>query len=85
MKKTLLTDGNLLVKGEMNDVFKVEISNVRNDMIIDVTLFPNPYTTDNGVEEVELSFDPLNETLIQMLKDEGYMVITEEQVKMIQN
>lgn len=85
MTNTTLTNGALLVKGEMTDVFTVENLTVRNDMIIDFDLVPNTYTAENGVEIESLSFDPLNETLVQVLKEEGYMVITPEQVEMIQN
>lgn len=80
-----LTNNTLLVKGEMTDVFTVKNLKVRKDMIIDFDLVPNEYTAENGIEIESLSFDPLNETLVQVLKEEGYHIITPEQVKNIQN
>lgn len=80
-----LTNGKLLVQGEMTDVFEVKIKEIRIDMMIEIELIPNDYTRNNGIEEEYLTVDVLNETIIEVLKENGYMIIEEKSIPMIQN
>ena len=82
---TKLTNGKLFVKGEMTDVYEVLTKETRGDMFLNVKLIPNAYTRDNGVEEENLTVDVLNETLVDVLKENGYRVIEESQIEEIQN
>lgn len=70
-----LKNNTLFVKGELTDVFEVANLKVRNNLLVDFELVPNDETANNGVEIISLSFDPLNETLIEVLKEEGYTLI----------
>lgn len=80
-----LTNGKLYVKGEMTDVFEVKVKDVRDDMFLNIELVPNEYTRENGVEEETLSVDLLNETISNVLKENGYMTINNSDIKHIQN
>ena len=79
-----LENSKLLVKGEMADVFEISIKEVRKDMILEIELTPNEYTRENGVEEQYITVDPLNETIVEVLKENGYMIIKEKDIAMIQ-
>lgn len=85
MNNVKLTNGKLFVKGEMTDVFEVVTKDVRNDMFINIELIPNDYTKENGVQEENLTVDLLNETISDVLKENGYTVIQPDQIEWIQN
>lgn len=68
-------NGMLVVKGEMTDCFEVKLELNRRDFIVDVHLIPNEETKNNGVEQVYLDVDILNETVPQVLKRNGYKIV----------
>lgn len=75
-KETTLQNGMLVVAGELTDIFKVELNGLnRNDLIIEFVLIPNEETKENGVDEVHLDFDCLNETIPEVLKENGYTIV----------
>lgn len=73
------------MKGEMTDVFEIIIGSVNDVMFLTVYLIPNEYTKMNGVEMEMIHVDLLNETIPQALIENGYTIITEEQIGKIQN
>lgn len=85
MTNVKLTNGKLFVKGEMSDVFEVVTKDVRIDMFINIELIPNEYTKENGVQEESFSVDLLNETITDVLKENGYTIIESNQIEWIQN
>lgn len=80
-----LTNGKIFVKGEMTDVFELNLKGIRSDMFLDIELIPNEYTKINGIEEECLTVDLLNETIPQTLEENGYTIIKEDQIDWIQN
>jgi hypothetical protein len=80
-----LKNGKLFVKGESTDIFEVKIKDVGSDMFLNIELVPNEYARENEIEEEFLSVDLLNETIVDVLKENGYTIITESEIDLIQN
>lgn len=85
MSKVHLENGKLLVKGEMTDVFKVVPMEVNQDMMLTVHLEPLEHTRENGVDTEIITVDVLNETIPSALKNEGYTIIKERDIKFIKH
>lgn len=78
-------NGRLYVKGEATDVFEVKTKDVSDEMFLKIVLIPNENTRENGVEEESLLVDLLNETIGDVLKENGYAVIKESDIEHVQN
>lgn len=80
-----LTNEKLFVKGEMSDVFEVVVGKIRKDMFLEITIEPNNYSEELAVESESFTVDMLNESIVDVLKEEGYTVIEESQIERIQS
>ena len=83
--KVMLEEGKLFVTNGEGDVFQVQTGTINEDMFLTVYLIPNEFTKNNGVDGDMFTVDVLNETVVDVLKSEGYMVIKRLDIETIQN